>query len=137
MNDTRNAFCAIVGLVVSLLAMPVSAQQLTGTGEWRSLSSDAIKGTWTAALEREGREVSGTLKLTGSNVFAGGAVSGDIDTSSIVLGVMVEEAKQATFSGKLEGERISGEWESPVVGDHGVWTGTLSSAKPALETDAN
>jgi hypothetical protein len=72
--------------------------------------------------------VTGTLSLTGSNVFSGGAVIGDLDDANIMLGVMVDNATQATFSGHLDRDSIKGEWECDLIGDHGVWYGTLKAS---------
>jgi hypothetical protein len=121
----------LAATLVLIVAAPVgaSAQELVGKGEWQSLSGEAIRGTWTAALVREGGEVTGTFKLTGSNVFTGGPVSGTLDASSIMLGIMVEGTKQATFGGKLDAGAIKGEWQSDGVKDHGVWWGSLTAVK--------
>jgi hypothetical protein len=70
-----------------------------------------------------------TLEMTGSNVFSGGFVTGSIDDSGVTLGVMANGFEQATFSGKLDGESISGEWQCPGVKDEGVWHGTLNAGK--------
>jgi hypothetical protein len=101
---------------------------LSGSGEWQSLKSEAIGGKWTVTLARAGERVDGELTLTGSNVFTGGKVAGTIDGASIVLGVMTEAGKSASFSGKLDGKTIAGEWEAALVDDHGVWFGTLAGA---------
>jgi hypothetical protein len=114
----------VFALCVASLAS-AGAQQLMGSGEWQSLSSEGIKGTWIASLTREGKLVDGSLRLTGSNVFTGGTVNGDINASSIMLGVMAEGTRQATFTGKLEGGKISGEWRCDAVKDQGVWWGML------------
>lgn len=117
----------VVAIVIAglLLARPLSAEERTGKGEWQSLSSDAIRGTWTVSLTKSRTTVKGTLALTGSNVFAGGQVTGTLDASSVALGVVSERGKQASFSGKLDGDVIRGEWEAAVIGDHGVWYGTF------------
>lgn len=117
----------VVALVIAglLLARPLSAEELTGKGEWQSLSSDAISGTWSVSLTKSGTTVKGKLALTGSNVFTGGEVTGTLDAASVALGVVSEQGKQASFSGKLDGDVISGEWQSAVIGDHGVWYGTF------------
>lgn len=107
-----------------------TVRQLTGKGEWQSLSGDSINGTWAVTLAPRGHRVEGNLDLTGSNVFSGGAVNGTIDGSNVVLGVMADGANQATFSGKLQDGSISGEWQSDAVHDSGVWSGTLSAAEP-------
>lgn len=118
------------GMLIGLFAATAPAQQLTGEGEWRSLLSAAIKGTWSATLARSGNRLEGNLDLSGSNVFSGGSVAGELDTSGITLGVMVDGAEQAAFAGKLDGESITGEWVCDAVKDHGVWYGTLRFAKP-------
>ncbi|MFQ5668348.1 MAG: hypothetical protein ACE5I7_18215, partial [Candidatus Binatia bacterium] len=87
-----------------------------------------IGGTWTATLVRKAGRVEGTLSLTGSNILPGGAVSGHIDASSVMLGVMIGNAHRATFSAKLDGDSINGEWQCDAVKDHGVRYGTLSAA---------
>jgi hypothetical protein len=122
---------SLVGLAL-LLVMVVSiasAEQLHGKGEWQSLTGDTIKGTWAASLTRRGAQLEGTFTLTGSNVFKSGPTAGSIDGSNVVLGLLSGAGKAATFSAKLDGDSISGEWESPAVDDHGVWTGNLSPAK--------
>lgn len=128
MMQTRTI--AVVAMLVTFvspfLGATARAEELVGSGEWQSLSSEAIRGKWSVTLTRIDSRVDGTLTLAGSNVFAGGRVAGTVDTSSIVLGVMSEGNKQASFSGKLDGETISGEWEAPVAGDHGVWYGELT-----------
>jgi hypothetical protein len=80
------AACAAAVVCFSVTGAP--AQQLAGKGEWQSLSGGVIKGTWSATLLRKSSQVQGDLKLTGSNVFTGGSVSGDVDSASIMLGVV-------------------------------------------------
>jgi hypothetical protein len=128
MDACREWQSVLRGAVVFLLMATAAAhgQELVGKGEWQSLSGTAIKGTWVASLTRAGDQVAGTLTLTGSNVFTGGSVLGDIDTASIMLGVMAAGAKQASFSARIDGESIKGEWECDAVKDHGVWWGTLT-----------
>ncbi len=113
--------------VVCFGGAPARAE-LAGKGEWRSLSGDGIGGTWTATLTRRGERIEGALALDGSNVFRGGTVSGTIDGANIVLGVMTEQGKVASFTGKLEGGEVKGEWTAALVQDHGVWFGTLGTA---------
>lgn len=130
----RVAVTFMVALLTALLQpLPaacdsVAAVDLGGTGEWQSLAGDAMRGTWSVELRRSGSQVAGTISLSGSNVFRGGTVNGTIDGQAVVLGVMAEGGAQATFSGKLTGDSISGEWECPAVKDNGVWYGTLRGA---------
>lgn len=107
------------------LSIAASADQLVGQGEWQSLSGEGMRGTWSVELTRAGSRVEGTIKMTGSNVFTTSAVNGTIDGQQIVLGLMSEGTKQATFSGKLVDGSISGEWQCPGISDEGVWTGKL------------
>jgi hypothetical protein len=123
----------VSAVTVFALSSAAAAQQLTGTGTWQSLSSAIIKGGWTASLVRTGNHVEGTLALTGSNLLSGGAVSGDIDSSSIMLGVVSKDVRQATFSGQLVGNTVKGEWNCPAVNDHGIWSGTLSPPAAATQ----
>jgi len=119
---------AIVWLVcflISGLQSTAFAEGFVGKGEWQSLNGEAIRGTWSVDLARTGGDLLGSITLTGSTLFFGGTVDGTIDGENIVLGVMAEGVKQATFTGKLAGEAISGEWICPAIKDHGVWTGTL------------
>jgi hypothetical protein len=118
----------IVAAILSV-AGAAAAEELVGTGEWQSLKGDGIGGTWAAELVRSGDEVQGQLTLEGSNVFTGGAVSGGIDGSSVVLGVLAEGNKVAIFSGKLEGAEVKGKWEAALVADQGVWFGKLGDGK--------
>jgi hypothetical protein len=117
----------------SVTCTVATAQQLSGSGEWQSLMAGSMKGTWTTSLTRAGNNVQGTLTLTGSNVISAASVTGSIDGSSVMLGVAADGAQQATFSGKLQGGSIKGEWEldSDVLKDHGVWYGTLGAATAA------
>ena len=116
----------VIGLA-SFLPPTGSAESLTGAGEWQSLRGDAIKGTWSATLTRDGEALSGTFDLKGSNVLDGGAVTGSMDSSRVVLGLAEDSPSRITFTGKVEGDAVSGEWEYPFLGDHGVWYGSLSS----------
>ncbi len=120
--------CFGIALVLALTTAPLRAQQLQGKGEWQSSASDMIKGTWSVTLVRAGGQVNGSLQLTGSNVFSGGAVTGTIDQSSVVLGVVADGLASTTFAGKLDGASISGEWQSRTANDSGVWYGTLSQS---------
>jgi len=116
----------VIAVGVLLLARAAGGDAaLAGAGEWQSLKSEAIGGKWTVTLARSGDQVDGELTLTGSTVFTGGKVAGTIDGASIVLGVMTEAGKSASFTGKLDGAQIAGEWEAALVEDHGVWFGTL------------
>lgn len=115
---------------VAVIMFPLGAtlaQSLTGSGEWQSLSGEAIKGTWTAVLTRRGDIVDGSFELIGSNVLLRGTVSGSMGGSAVLLGVAKDGVKEATFSGKLDGNSVSGEWEYPGLSDRGVWYGTLST----------
>jgi hypothetical protein len=119
----------VVGVAVGLLVVFAAvggAQELRGQGQWQSLSGDEIKGKWQTMLVRHGDAVAGTISLTGSSAFKQAAVSGSITPQSIVLGTVQQDEKAASFSATLDGNKINGEWESTVVGDHGVWSGTLS-----------
>jgi hypothetical protein len=124
-------FSSLGVLLVLLLvvAAPTSAQQLRGEGEWQSLNAESVRGRWQVTLTRTGSELQGTIVLTGSNVLKKGPVAGTINGSDVVLGVMSDGARNATFAARIDGESVSGEWESAVASDHGVWTGKLSSVK--------
>lgn len=116
----------ILGMLVMASIVWAADRKLSGSGEWQSLNGEAIRGKWTVTLSQSGDRLDGELTLSGSNVFSGGAVAGTIDGSSIMLGVLAEGNKVASFSGKLDGETISGEWEAGLIKDHGVWFGTLA-----------
>jgi hypothetical protein len=139
MKGTRSAckgFVAVIVIVVlGSLGSAGHAQQITGKGEWHSLSGEAIKGTWTVNLMRSGSHLQGSLDLTGSNVFAGGDVSGNLDAASIMLGVAVGDTQHATFSGKLDGDTVSGEWTSDTLKDSGVWFGSLGALQKTAGRD--
>jgi hypothetical protein len=122
-----SAMLVVVGL--AFLATPAVAEVLSAQGEWHSVSSDLLGGTWTATLTRDGSHLQGTLQLNGSNVFTGGDVTGDISASSIVLGIMGDAVQKATFSAQLVGDSLQGEWECDAVHDSGVWYGTLSAVR--------
>lgn len=104
---------------------PAYAQGFVGKGDWQSLNGEAIRGTWSVDLAGTGADVRGSITLTGSTLFVGGTVTGTIDGQHVMLGVLSEGVKQASFTGRLDGESISGEWECPAIKDEGVWTGTL------------
>jgi len=116
-----------VSLVLALVfsCSVAAAAEIRGDGEWQSLSGDAIKGSWSVSLEQFAGGVTGTLSLKGSNVFTVAGVSGTIDNGSIVLGVVVEGLREATFQGRINGQSISGEWQTKATGDYGVWSGSL------------
>lgn len=117
--------CIVSGALMLGLAPAAPAQQLSGKGEWQSLSSAIIKGEWTVSLTRNGKTVEGIIDLGGTSPLHGSAVTGSINASSIVLGVVANDRQQATFTGKLDGTSVAGEWDSPSAKDHGVWYGTL------------
>lgn len=122
------ATTAVLALVLSLSASRTAAEQLIGKGEWASgRSGDAIRGTWTVELQRDDGRIVGTLTLTGSNLIDRADVSGTIDDRQIVLGVGAKGPTQASFTGLLHGESISGEWDFPAAQDEGVWYGTLAT----------
>ena len=111
-------------------------QELAGEGEWHSLSSELIGGTWKADFTRSGEVVRGTLELTGSNVLSRMDVSGTIDASKIVVGTSREKGRDASFAAKLSDDKIDGEWECPSLNDHGVWFGTVKERKPRERVDS-
>jgi hypothetical protein len=84
-----------------------------------------LRGAWDVSLTEVNGEVKGQIALKGSNVLTGGTVQGKVDGSNIVLGVMSAGTIQATFTGVLRGNVVSGEWESDALGDNGVWQGTM------------
>jgi len=120
--------CMVVGSLLALCSA-ARAQQLAGRGEWESLSGDAIRGTWSVALQRSDTHVNGTMALTGSNVLKTASVSGTIEGQNIVLGLSSDGISEATFSGQLSGTSISGEWDCPTIEDQGVWQGTLAAGE--------
>lgn len=119
------AVALLTGLTALGTLQPAHAQDLAGQGEWQSLSGEAIKGTWTADIRRSGSQLTGTMALRGSNALSGGTVTGNIDADNISVGIVLAGGTIASFSGRLAGESISGEWQSPVLQDEGVWFGTL------------
>ena len=117
---------AVTFVAILLACVPVHADELIGKGEWRSVSGgDAISGTWRVTLTRADTAVTGTMELTGSNVLKKGTVNGTVNGSSVLLGVSSDGATEANFTGKLNGNAISGEWDCPALKDDGVWQGTL------------
>lgn len=116
---------ALVGLLSTVAGNVGWAEELAGSGTWQSVKAEAVKGTWTATLTQSKDEVRGTLTLQGSNVFTGGPVQGTLAEGQIVLGVLQQGATVATFAGKYDGARISGEWSCPAIADEGVWEGDV------------
>jgi len=129
--DSAYRTASVAVIIAAIIVFPIHAislaQALTGSGEWQSLSGEAIRGAWSATLTRQGDVVEGSFELTGSNVLLRGTVSGSIAGAAVMLGVARDGVKEAIFSGKLDGDSISGEWEYPGLGDHGVGYGTLST----------
>ncbi len=120
----RLGYSVAIAIVVTLGGL-AQGQELSGKGSWQSLSSESIKGSWTTALTQKDAQLEGSFDLQGSNVFSGGAVDGEITASKIAFGLMVQGARWAEFTGKVDGDQISGEWTCEAIGDHGVWYGTL------------
>jgi hypothetical protein len=118
---------SILLLVTPDLCLPVAGEEFSGQGKWQSQSGETMAGTWSALLHRSGADVEGTIELTGSSVLSTAAVSGTIENGQIALDIFSEGVRQATFSGKIDGESISGKWEYPAINDQGMWTGTLTS----------
>lgn len=121
----------VIGLVVFVTIAAVGglsssrADDVVGSGEWQSLSGEAIRGGWSVDLRRSGDLLAGTIKLTDSPLFSEAAVSGSIDGRQVVLGVMAQGVRQATFTGQVTGDSVSGEWKCPTIDDSGVWYGAL------------
>jgi hypothetical protein len=67
------------------------------------------------------------MKLTGSNVLRTTAVTGSLEVGNVVLGVVVEGSRLATFTGSIDGGYVSGEWSFAGLGDDGVWYGSLKA----------
>lgn len=116
---------ALVGLVGIVASAPAWAGEIVGSGTWQSVKAEAVRGKWTASLTQSKDALQGTLTLEGSNVFTGGPVQGTLAEGQIVLGVLQQGSKVATFTGKYDGSRIAGEWSCPTVADEGVWEGDL------------
>ncbi len=113
-------------VIAASIAGVAAADELFGKGDWQSLSGESIRGTWSTKLTRKGDGLTGTFSLQGSNTFRGGQVEGTFNGSQIVLGVVTEAGKVASFSGKVEDGAVKGEWESSAVNDSGVWTGSFT-----------
>lgn len=132
MKHSRYSGAAIVALVLGFLlcsgaATSVRADLVTGSGEWESRSSVAIRGTWTVTLERTGEAVKGTIALTGSPLFSGSEVKGTLEEDQLMFGTVVEGPNEVQFSGTLTDGRINGEWHCEAIGDSGSWSGGLRS----------
>ena len=91
----------------TILALPAAAQELAGSGTWQSVKAQAVRGTWRVTLTQSGETVRGTLTLAGSNVFSGGAVEGTLQDGRLVLGVLQQGARLATFSGTHDGTALA------------------------------
>ena len=123
-----------LGLTVSFFCMLLFlsgisyAEGLTGRGDWRSVSSDSIRGTWSVDLTRSGSGVVGTMDLTGSNALRTCTITGNVAGNDIILGLVTGGSTVATFTGKLVEGAVSGEWEAPTLRDEGVWYGELQAA---------
>lgn len=128
--------CSMALVTLLCLAYAAYAEPLAGSGDSQSLTVEAAKGTWHAQLVRQGSDVTGNIDLDGSNVLSGGSVTGQIDGSGVTLGVMVDGAQLATFSGMLKDGAVSGEWQltSDALKDQGVWSGTLQRTATSADT---
>ena len=114
---------SVLGLL--LLAATASAEVLVGKGRWQSLAGESMQGPWSLRVETDGAQLAGVLTLGGSNILKEARVQGVLDAQLVTLGVVVEGSRQATFSGKLDGKSITGEWVMDAIGDRGVWYGEL------------
>lgn len=121
---SRAVLCFCIAILLSGTA--AKGADMSGSGLWRSQGADSIRGTWSATLNRTGDVVRGTFEINGSNVFRRGAVEGTISSGQVVIGIVAEGERVASFTGTLsEDGAVTGEWESEALADGGVWEGTL------------
>lgn len=122
----RHVIIVAVLAFVAVVARLAGANDLTGSGEWRSLRGESIRGRWSARLSSSGEGLSGTFVLDGSNVLRAGEVEGTLSGGKIVLGIVAEGQHVASFAGTMSEEgSVSGEWEFEALGDSGVWEGAM------------
>ena len=105
---------ALLWVFLIAIPRPVEAEELIGQGEWQSRLGGAMRGTWTATLERSGETLEGNIVLTGSPLFNGGVVTGTIEGDQVLLGVLTEGELRVTMlvdgdaSTLFEGRRRDG-----------------------------
>jgi len=121
----RSTNLVIASLCLCALNGSARADMVLGNGEWQSQSGTAIRGTWSITLERSGDELKGKIALTGSMLFSGGDVTGTWDGNQVILGTLADGEYQATFTGTIVEEKISGEWHCSAINDSGGWSGML------------
>jgi len=113
-----------VGCLLAASELSANAASVDGSGTWRS-DALAANGTWNADLSRTDDTIAGGIALTGS-ATSGGSVSGTITNDAVTFGVIENGEYVARFTGTVTGNSVSGTYTSE-VGDHGVWSGTLTT----------
>ena len=115
--------CGTLGFCLLVRAGLVQAQNLSGSGSWRSSVTDDKEGTWQLTATKSDSGLSGSLTATGTSDFAQGSIFGAVgDNGDIHFGIVYDNSEQAVFTGTVTGAVASGTYTTS-HGDSGTWTG--------------
>lgn len=105
-----------------------SSETATLAGEWTGgWSVVYASGMFTASLSQDGDRISGDLTVEGAPCSLDGSVSGKLQGNRITFGNVNSERK-ITFSGSVDGDRMTGTFETDCSGAAGSFSAQRSGS---------
>ena len=98
----------------------------TWNGTWQS-GVGPISGTFQMTLAVAGGVIDGKISIQPQTCVTGGKVTGAANGTTITFGSIKGGGASIAFAGKVEGDRMSGQYSSPCGPDSGTWQATRSS----------
>ena len=89
-------------------------------GTWQSDKTDA-KGGLKIMLQISGENLSGELKVTNSPITKGGEIAGLLKGDKLEFGFVKDRWGLLKYTGTFRKGSMQGEWEIPLIKDHGTW----------------
>lgn len=89
-------------------------------GTWASEKTRKC-GDFQVALEQDGSNITGDIKIGGSSITKGGKISGVIDGNKLEFGLIKDKKGRLKYVGTISENTMSGTWQIPSVKDRGTW----------------
>ena len=103
-------------------AAPISLENAGNfwLGTWASIKTEKT-GNFNVLLQQDGDNISGNVKISGSNLTKGGDISGTIKGDKLEFGFVKDKKGELKYLGTISDNIMSGTWDLPVIKDHGTW----------------
>lgn len=131
----------VTALLVFSVVYFVRLDRLAATGRmaaWKGM--DLWQGTWISekttksgdfrvAFKKDGSNLTGNIKISGSPITRGGDIKGTIKGDKLEFGLVRDKRGYLNYVGTISKNTMSGTWEIPAIKDSGTWQATRSETR--------